>query len=59
MNGNSTVAALLKWLAANPYAWPVPLVLFLVWQQNSLLWALVERIDRLTVAVDLLRAALR
>ena len=45
---------LLRWLAENPSAWPVPFLGFMLWRQDQLLWALVQRLDALTEALRLL-----
>jgi hypothetical protein len=52
-------ALLIRWMADNPGAWPVPLLAYLVWQQDRLVWALVERLDTLTEAVRALERAVR
>jgi hypothetical protein len=41
----------LRWITENPSAWPLPFLGFLMWRQDQLLWALVQRLDTLTQAV--------
>lgn len=49
--------AALRWLGENPSAWPLPFLAFLIWRQDQLMWALVQRLDALTEAVRLLERA--
>ena len=49
----------LRWVADNPSAWPVPFLGFLMWRQDQLLWALVQRLDALTEAVRALERVAR
>lgn len=53
------LALVLKWVADNPGAWPVPFLGFFVWRQDQLMWALLQRLDQLTEAVRLLERATR
>ena len=53
------VAELLRWVADNPGAWPVPFLAFLMWRQDQLLWALVSRLDALTEALRALERVAR
>ena len=52
---NGSLAQLLRWLGDNPGAWPVPFLGFMLWRQDQLLWALVQRLDALTEAVRAIR----
>jgi hypothetical protein len=45
------LGVLLRWIAENPSAWPLPFLAFLIWRQDQLLWALVQRLDALTDAI--------
>jgi hypothetical protein len=54
-----TLATLLHWVAENPSAWPLPFLAFLVWQQDQLLWALIQRLDALTAAIQALERVSR
>jgi hypothetical protein len=53
------VGVVLRWLAENPGAWPVPFLGFLIWRQDQMLWALVGRLDALTEAVRALERVAR
>ncbi|MCC7104136.1 MAG: hypothetical protein IT307_03260 [Chloroflexi bacterium] len=53
------LALVLRWVAQNPSAWPIPLLSFMVWQQDQLLWALVQRLDSLTEAIRALERVAR
>ena len=57
--GRGGLADLLRWIGENPGAWPVPLVGYLVWQQQQLMWALIQRLDALTEAVRALERSVR
>ena len=45
------LGVLLRWIGEKPSAWPLPFLAFLVWRQDQLMWALVERLDALTDAI--------
>lgn len=57
LEGGGWLGELLRWLALNPSAWPLPFLGFLVWRQDQLMWALLERLDALTEAVRALERA--
>jgi hypothetical protein len=50
---------LLRWIADNPGSWPLPIVGFLIWQQDQLMWALIQRLDALTEAIRALERVAR
>jgi hypothetical protein len=58
-DANGWLAVLLKWVAENPSAWPLPFLGFFVWRQDQLMWALIQRLDTLTEAVRVLERTLR
>jgi hypothetical protein len=53
------VGVVLRWITENPSAWPLPFLGFLMWRQDQLLWALVQRLDTLTEAVRALERLAR